>query len=821
MKRISSIAAVLFVLASGTALTAACAKPDNSGDNTQKVAPTSLMLNNLTGDANGEEGEGTISAPYTVSVAAGKTSVHNMTVRPVGADAAFDWTVGVIEEETFTESQSPAITVSQTEVSLTIQTGEQLGDYYVKGEAQTGDFEVYLKVSVTEYVALESFTLNGFEKVEGQEYDYVFKTAKGSTWDLNKGMTRRGQDLLDGKIFGGNQAPKNLTYYSNLYKFEFTPVPANATNTAWVMTAADPAMFKAEGDGSWTAAKAGETIVTVTNGANEASVKIKIEVVDTLYTGILKSEYEDYAANTNLDWYFDGDADEKELTLSRLHAWNLVVNKTTAAVDGDDNNQKIFYLGDPARPYGIDLESRIDSKTGVTPGTTLALAWTKATIPAGSDKIFAVIGNNNKNINRYRIVMVEGNGTVYPVTDGWVDKEADPTGTPVSYAVPAACKGKDVAVVIESTLTKTGDNCEMHLKGVWITLPVSDVEFKTKAAEASQGSVYQLDVQLSPSKVIDASIEYMVTSAPQGGEGKISIDENGLATVAVDAPTGEYVIKAVSLANAHANDTFTLTVTGYNNLTGFTAKYTARNGQLTDLNGATFNEKQGAAGYVLSFGYLPENASVQDYTVTYSTENVARITTSENDAHEMITYLNFLVPGTTTVTVTPKAAEAAALAITFNVTVREGVVLNWDNKAAIIDEEKGWTVSGGWDSGVGEGADINGNNGGKLTYEVDLTEKDLATLTLGARTFVRPNETNSKMYVSVKLADGTETRVLASNYEYADGVDTILIDNSDPKFDQRNEFVFDLSAFADKGVVTITIGADAGTHCVITDIQLS
>lgn len=81
MKRISSIAAVLFVLASGTALTAACAKPDNSGDNTQKVAPTSLMLNNLTGDANGEEGEGTISAPYTVSVAAGKTSVHNMTVR--------------------------------------------------------------------------------------------------------------------------------------------------------------------------------------------------------------------------------------------------------------------------------------------------------------------------------------------------------------------------------------------------------------------------------------------------------------------------------------------------------------------------------------------------------------------------------------------------------------------------------------------------------------------------------------------------------------------------------------------------------------------
>lgn len=705
MNKFRKVCLWLLAFTSSAALLAACnnegATPGGDGENpggdnkppvVTPIAPESILLNNLTGNDDGDEGEGTVASPYTVSVATGKSTNHNVTVRPQGADATFTWTVGEIADDVFTAAETSLISVSQTQTSLTITAGETAGDYYVKGEAQTGELEVYLKVTVFEYNALESLTLNGFTKVEGKEYDYEFKTAKGTTCDINKGITKRGQDLLDGKIFGGNQKPLHLSYFSNVYKFEFTPTPANATDTAWIMTAEDKDIFNAESDGSWSADKAGETIVTVTNGAGEASVKIKVEVIDTVYSGILKSEYDAYTAHTNLDWYFDGDADDKALTLERLDAWNLIVNKTTSAVNGDDTNQKIFYLGDPDRPYGIDLESRIDSKTGVTPGTTLATAWTKAAIPAGADKLFAVIGNNGKSINRYRISMVEGDGTVHAVTDGWVDKEADGTGTTVNYAVPAACKGKTVAIVIESTLTEAGENCEMHIKGVWITLPVSGVAFDEAETELSQGSSFQLEPTLSPSKVIDGTLNYSLTSYPAGGEGKITVSESGLLTVATDAPQGDYVVTAVSATNENATAAFTVHVTGYVELTGFSGEYTDRDGGVKDLNGASFNEKQGAAGYVLNFAYTPDNASVQDYDVTYSQEGLVSIITAENDRHELVTTLNFIAPtdgAPVTVTITPKAAEGANLAITFNVTVREGVVLDWSNKSAILKEDGG------------------------------------------------------------------------------------------------------------------------------------
>ena len=149
------------------------------------------------------------------------------------------------------------------------------------------------------------------------------------------------------------------------------------------------------------------------------------------------------------------------------------------------------------------------------------------------------------------------------------------------------------------------------------------------------------------------------------------------------------------------------------------------------------------------------------------------------------------------------------------VTVTVANVTSWANKDAILDAYTGWSVSGSIDSGVGEGADLN-RGGSYLSKTVTLT--DLNTLTLGARVFYRgetaPGETNPIMYVLVKDGD-SEVRI------YANGHDSdIEMSFTDKQYDARNEFVYDLSAYAGK-TVEIRIGIDQGTHCVITDVALS
>ena len=798
-------------------------------EETPKTAPTGLMLGNLTGTADDPEdtGEGTISVPYTVTLNTGATREHNMTVRPAGADTAFAWTVGTIEGEQFTASETSTVTVTQNDAKLTVNAGDTAGEYYVRGVAETGELTVYLKVTVNEYVPLTGITLDGFEKVENQDYDYYIKTAKGTNWDVGAGITERGQKLLDGEIFGGNQKPLHLNYFGNVYKFDFKATPANATNDEFILTPADKTIFEANSDGTWTAKAAGETIVTVTNSENEASVKLKVEVVDTIYPGILKSAYDAVTAKTDLDWYFDGNADDKPGTLAKLDAWNIVMNKTTSHIDGDDGNQKAFYLGDPDRPYGIDLESRIDSNTPVSTSDTLALAWTKAVIAAGANKLYAFIGNNNKTFGKYRIMMVDGEGNTYPVTDGWQEQGADGSGTRYDFDVPAGAKGKTVAIVIESALNTKGENYELHIKGVWIDLPITRVAFKEQEVTVTQGSTFTPELIINPSKVIDDRMTYSVTS---GDASKITF-ESGEITVAKDAPIGDYTIKVASQADPTVTATLALKVEAYVDLTAFTAQYAQRSGAKADLAGAEFNEKQGATPYVLDFGYAPDNASVKGFDVAYGTEGVAIVKTTTEDNVTTHT-LEFRNPGTTTVTITPKAEEGASMAVTFNVTVRAGQVLNWANKDAILKTEGGWTKAGDGDSGVGEGVDLNGTssdveNKGRISYSVNLKEKDMNTLALGVRSFVRSGETNCLMYVSVTKEDGSTKRILASNYEYATGTDTIKVVNSDTedpdkKFERRNEFIFDLGEFADLDEdVTITIGVDDGTHCVIMDVKLS
>lgn len=148
------------------------------------------------------------------------------------------------------------------------------------------------------------------------------------------------------------------------------------------MTESNEGIFTLSSDGNWTADAAGSTVITVSNTSGEAEIKIKVDVVDTLYNGVLRSEYDEMEANAECYWNFDSNPDDYEATKAMLEDWQLVMNKTTSDPNGDDGNQKMFYLGTATRVYGIGLETQIDSSTGLSSGAVTALTWTKAAIPA-------------------------------------------------------------------------------------------------------------------------------------------------------------------------------------------------------------------------------------------------------------------------------------------------------------------------------------------------------------------------------------------------------------------------------------------------------
>lgn len=703
--------------------------------------------------------------------------------------------------------------------------------YYVKGEAQTGDLTVYVKVTVEKYVELESIAVNGLTAAENPAtdgYDYILKTAKGTNWNLDKVAGR----LTSGMGKGENERPanENVSYYHSVNVFNCVPTPADATNTEWIITEEGNAgVFTVSPDGTWQATKAGETIVKITNSANEASVKIKLEVEDTLYTGILKSTYDGLTAATNLDWAFDDHADDKTVTAkSLLGQWHFAMNKTTSYPDLTDGNQKIFWLGDANRPYGFDMETRLDTKTGATTGDTLALAWTKATISAGADKLAGVFGSHSSDSYVLgRIVLVKEDGTSFTLTDGWENLG----GKNVEYAIPSECKGATVAVVVEVRLNKAGENGEFQCKGLWITTPVTEIKLGETTATVSQGSIYNIEYTTVPTKVVDGSVNYSVSTEVAGGNDKITVDDDGVVTVAKDAPVGEYTVTVTSAVNNAVKATLTLTVEGYAPVTSFTGTYTDKSGS-HDLAGAQISAKKGANAVDVAFAFNSD-ASTQTYTISYKDNDSATAATTSNVITIKDGKLNFVYAGTVQVTVTPDATEAAEKAITFTVTVREGTVLNWgaggqNSRDAIIGEnlDDPWIMAGNCDRGVGEGADLQ--NGGTLSNTVDLN--DMATLEIYARTFVRNGEADAHMYVQIKYTDSNNEEhteyILAEDYEYAEGTHYVEVVNTPDKipgnpWDRGRSLTFDISGYAQYGNVEIIIGSEAGNHCVIQQITIS
>lgn len=649
-----------------------------TADEKPVVPPTGL---NLSGLDESSDGDGSLSDPHIVKFSSDKASRHTLNVQPSGASAEFVWTVGTKDGDAFVPAQDAALTAEQEGKTL-ILSGDA-GEYYVRGvSAADGEFSVYIKVEVSEYVALTGIVTDSFAASEEEGYDYTFKTAKGTSWDIGGGMAKRGENLLAGKVAGGTSKPLNLTYYRNLYQATFLPENEGATNTTWVISSDKESVFKMEADGRWTASAAGTATLTVTNTAQEATIKVKVEVEETLYNGVLKSEYEKLDAATRTAWDFDGveegsEADFDAVKAPLLGEWQLVVNKTTKYPDGDDGNQKIFYMGGATKRYGICLEGRIDSGTGLSANTVTSLTWAKVTLPEQVTSITAVIGNNDKTFGSYRMALVEANGTAHVISgagEGWVAKAtANHDGKPaVTYDVPAALRGQTVALVIEHALGQLDNNCELHIKGIWINgyTPVTGVTLAENAKTVGQSGSYQISAAVAPDNASYKGVSYVVTNTPAGGDGKVTVSESGLVTVAADAPVGNYTVTVTSVDNENAKATFTLTVIEYVPVTSFEATLSLNGRQIAygeggKLAGAALTATLGSLGGV-SF-------TDSELALVYAFNNNASITTvnAEFAQNGIVVIedgmLKFVGVGTTAVTLTPEDNEE--LAITFTVTV--------------------------------------------------------------------------------------------------------------------------------------------------------
>lgn len=637
--------------------------------------------------SNTRGGTGTIADPYTVSMAESNSSEHTLVVRPNGADNTFTWEVGAIENGTFTAG-GDAISATQDGTKLTITSTEQIGTYALRGTAQAGGFTVYLQVTVTEYTKLTGIEANLTED-STDEYDYVLVTAKGTSWDMTNGMSKRGETILAGDA-GKTQyqipLEENLTYFASLYAMTFTPVPAEASSTTWVASYSTEGIFTLDpNSGTWSADAAGETIVTVTNVPEEASITIKVTVEDTLYTGILSSAYAAETTSDKTGWNFDGFPDpwgegDAEKAMALYSDWNLVMNKTTSdagsTAEGGDGGQKIFYAGDPDRVYGVDMELRVDSSTGLNANTdnTIALMWAKVNMPAQATTFTIKIGTNtgNKDFLNYRVVFVAGDGSVSDISGGWIAKEEDGTGTNATYTIPESAKGKEGALVIEYALSKANDNIEAIVKDIQIATytPVESVTANPDAASVGQGGQYTVQTTVAPANATDKSLTYAVTTAPETGyTTDITVNSNGVISVSPDAVPGAYTITITSNDNDEATDTFTLTVTEYVAVTEFNGALSlggreVNYGTAGQLDGAALTASYDANGIytdpALTFAaQFNENASVVTYSVAVNGTGVAW--NADNNT------FTFNAVGSSEITITPTDNEALAITFTVNV----------------------------------------------------------------------------------------------------------------------------------------------------------
>ena len=804
--------------------------------------PAEVLVDDIIVSTDDEDGEGTVENPFKVTLAQGNSVEIPYAVQPKDAtDKTFTWSV--IDEGT-------GITFADNGSKLTIIAAADATSALVEGKANDGSgVKVYLSVIVEVYNAVTGITSSTLLGEDAEEYDYVLVTALGTKWDMSGDILARGQQLLDGQIFGGSQAPRNLTYWPTLQNFGIIVAPENATNSAVIVSYSNEGIVRVDIDGSWTTLAAGETIVTVASYTEpDVAMRVKVVVKDSLYTGILKEDYENTTVSSLTSWDLDADHNTAA-QFARYDDWHLVMlhSNEVRGSTGIDNNQKIFYMGQADRPYGICLENNVGANSGGSLNDASSLMWAKLAIPEGAMTFNVKIGNNDKVHGQYRVLWVKEDGTAVELTNGWIGFTSGPSESTQKLALPDEIKGTTGAMVIEHRVTEYDNNAELQIKVMKFEgfNAVTKVELSKSEGTYKPGQSFQLQAKAKPDNATNDKLVYFMAegSADKG----ITVDANGLVTIGGEVADGEYIIVAAAAENTAIKAEFKLTITSdeivpnkwegksdiLNGVQGVkwvvvgNADYGVGEGADINTNGGLSwaslkleDKKITSSCFMLKFGarvFHRDGETYPKFVVKVNGEIVRGVGQTEDwfyvdtDATQYCSYdLSKWIGQRVTVEIgITQGTHAVVQYIEFFGT---DAATEWANKTELKDENgDAWQLNGKTDAGVGEGFDILGT-GSYIYNEFLIGEYYNSQFTFGARVFHRNGETYPDIAVMVIDEKGNEHIIRANGID----ADSVHVDT-----DAIQHFTYDLSQFAGQKI-TVAIGLmNNATHCVITDIKMA
>lgn len=806
-----------------------------------------------------DENDGTLASPRSITIAQGNSAEIVYNVQPRDAEnKTLQWTVGTIADGVFRKAEAAKITVADNGSKITITVAADAATAVIEGKTTDGsDITVYITVEVTIYTPVTAITVGNLKPVDNADYNYELVTLEDTNWDMTDGTAPRGSKLLAGEVFGGLQAPRNLTYYANVRNIGLSVVPAEATNPDITVSYSVEGVVTIDTAGNITVLGAGETIVTIASaGETDVVTKIKVTVKEALYRGIEKSVYQaaEEAVNVGGGWNLDADhATEKQF--SRYDDWHLVMvhSNNLRTVDNEDGNQKIFYMGETSRPYGICIENNVFKSSGADLTLAAGMMWAKLTVPASAITFNVKVSNNGSQPNgEYRVIFVDENGNVTALCD-WKGFSKLNDESTQKLTVPEAIKGVKGAMVIEHRLTKNDVNAEFGIKNINFEgqVNVTSVVFDNDNAAYKQGErSFTITAKVRPENATNDKVTYAMAEGSAAG---VTVDANGVVTVTAEA-LGEYRIIASAVADATKTATFTLTITadeievnewtGVNQITQGVSdvKWSYINGghddgvgegaDLSIRDNLTYaalelaDRKVKDSSFILTFGartFVRDLGELYPKFVVYVIEGDSRTLIKgigqtedyfyvESDIALYCSYdLSAYIGKNVTIQIgIIQGAHGVVQSIKF--TGNETNVKTWKDKTAILNADADpWTVTGAWNAGPSEGVDLNGKDS-YISNQFVIGAHN-AKFTFGGRIF--KGQEGDKGFPQVKLVvvvGGAETVVkpIGSDSE------TITLNG-----DNVVQTSYDLSAFIGKSVEIRLVCTTEVYHCVIAGISMS
>ena len=838
-----------------------------TSDNTDDSSTTSIEEVKVTGvifSIEDENGEGTIEKPYNINVSQGFSTSVPYVVQPNNAtNKELKWEVGRITEGVFTAANDTGVTVTKTESPATISVSETAtGVVTVKASTQDGsNIETYININIESYVGVTEIAVDGLMPSEDEEYDYIFKTALGTTWDMSGDQLQRGKDILAGNLDNvkGLQIPRNLTYWPNLYNMDISVLPEEASDKTFTVSSSNEDVFTLKTDGSYEITGAGEAVVTIQSYVQpEIQTKIKVEVADSLYPGILKSVYDETTTSLSSSWNLDPAVKGDAAHLAAYDDWHLIMMQTNEprGGTGDDCNQKIFYMGSAEAPYGIDLENHVSSTTGGDTTKASSLIWAKVNIPLTAKTFNVKIGSTGSAIQgEYRVVFVENDGTSHILSgttnEGWKGFTGQNQESTEKFVLDESLLGAEGAMVIEHRVPTKDANAELSIKVLNFEGQVdpTGIEMDKTSGTFKPGDTFNLNAHVTPDNVTNGAINYYMDPDSEGKG--VTVDGNGQVTIGTETPNGTYIIWAESVANPAFKISYTLTVDSGSQTKDWNNKDQILNG----VGGEKWVYTEGSVGDSgvgegvdlrvdgSEEGWSSialENRAVKtgSFILTYGARTFVRATPQDQETFPQFAVKVTDAEGTTNI-IKPIGSEDEYLLVNQDnpvfprydlsayigqtVTIEIGIKVGghgviteihfegndnlntqWLNKTDIL--QGGWVITGDTDSGVGEGVDLK--NTGSYLSQSFLIGQHMDEFTAGFRVFVRSGETYPDVKVVV-VCDNVETVIRANGVDS----DTVHIES-----DEVQNYTYNLSSFIGKRVeIRIQLENNA-THCVITQL---